>query len=200
MADATASQRNQPAEPVPNADRTKRASTPGVGPCPTPGCKGIPAPLPRAASDGRLHWRCNTCDSQFSQDVWVVTNPDEQPFPATGLEDSAQAVSAPVQQPATESVSTQPTAQPPVFAHSTDYRSLTFEGKAYLLTRGQATVVKLLHEASQRGTPAVGKDTLLAAIERETSRLRDSFRHSPLWGTLIVANRKPRGTYQLRRL
>jgi hypothetical protein len=58
-------------------------------------------------------------------------------------------------------------------------------------------MVKLLHDAYQHGTPAVGKATLLAAIEAETSRVRDSFKNSPLWGTLVVSNTKPRGTYQL---
>jgi hypothetical protein len=85
-----------PSEPQ-FTERTKRASAPGPGPCPTPGCKGTPMPLPRAASDGRLHWECNICAVQFSQDVWVVTAPEEQPFPDTGLEDSVQAVSASVQ-------------------------------------------------------------------------------------------------------
>jgi len=77
------------------------------------------------------------------------------------------------------------------------HRTIRFRGKEYKLTRNQAKIVKLLHDAHRSRTPAVGKDLLLGAIESETSRVRDSFKKSPLWGTLIIPNQKPRGTYQL---
>ena len=85
----------------------------------------------------------------------------------------------------------------PIFSHSTDYCSIRYKGVPYALTRNQSTIIKLLHEAYLKGTPSLRKDALLSAIEAETSRVRDSFKGSPLWGTLIVANKKPRGTVKL---
>jgi hypothetical protein len=64
------------------------------------------------------------------------------------------------------------------------------------LTPKQATIIKILHEASQRKNPSVGKAELLAAVETETSRLPDIFRGSPLWQTLVVQGER-RGTYRL---
>ncbi len=78
-----------------------------------------------------------------------------------------------------------------------EYRSIRWNNKEYPLTRNQSLIVKTLHEAHERGTPLLPKAALLRAIEAETSRLRDSFKNSPLWGTLIVPVRKPRGTYKL---
>lgn len=83
------------------------------------------------------------------------------------------------------------------FVASADYRTIRFRGKQYKLTRNQSKIVKLLHDAYERGTPAVGKHMLLEAVEAETSRVRDSFKNSPLWGKLVIPNQKPRGTYQL---
>jgi hypothetical protein len=83
-----------------------------------------------------------------------------------------------------------------VASPTSDYRSISFNGETYGLTRNQATIVKLLDDAYKRGTPDVGKDTLLGAMEAETSRVRDSFKKSPLWGKLIVAG-KTKGTYRL---
>jgi hypothetical protein len=85
----------------------------------------------------------------------------------------------------------------PIFIPSEDYRSIKYKGILHRVTRNQATIVKLLHKAHINGTPALGKEVLLAAIEAETSRVRDSFKGSRLWGTLVVTNRSPRGTYQL---
>jgi len=84
-----------------------------------------------------------------------------------------------------------------IFIHSADYRSIKYNGIPYLLTKNQSTIIKRLHEAHLNGTPALGKDGLLSAIEAETSRVRDSFKGSPLWGILIVSNCRPRGTYRL---
>lgn len=84
-----------------------------------------------------------------------------------------------------------------VFVASLDYRTVRFKGKEYGLTRNQAAIVKILHEAHLRGTPGVGTHALSDAIEAETSRVRDSFKNSPLWRTLIIPVRKPRGTYKL---
>jgi hypothetical protein len=84
----------------------------------------------------------------------------------------------------------------PPFTHSADYRSIRFNGQTHTLTTNQATIIRILHEAFQRGTPSVGKAMLLGAVEAETSRVRDSFKGSPLWGTLVVKGGR-RGTYRL---
>jgi hypothetical protein len=83
------------------------------------------------------------------------------------------------------------------FAHSPDYRTIRFRGKQYHLTRNQSKIVQLLHQSYLNGTPAVGKELLLRDIEAETSRVRDSFKNSPLWRSLIIPNEQRRGTYQL---
>jgi hypothetical protein len=84
----------------------------------------------------------------------------------------------------------------PVFSHAVDYRSVRYKGREHTLTPNQATIIKILHEAFKRRTPAVGKAELLAAVESETSRVRDSFKGCPLWQTLVVSGER-RGTYRL---
>jgi hypothetical protein len=88
----------------------------------------------------------------------------------------------------------QPTAS--TFSASADYRSIRYNGAAHTLTRNQAAIIKILHEAFQRGTPSVGKSELLAAIESKNVRIQDSFKRSPLWQTLVVSGKR-RGTYRL---
>lgn len=80
--------------------------------------------------------------------------------------------------------------------HTPDYRSIRFHGQEYTLTKNQAKIIALLHAALQAGMPAVDKNTLLSAIEQETSRVRDSFKKSPLWNKLVVPGAR-RGTYRL---
>ena len=84
----------------------------------------------------------------------------------------------------------------PIFTPSADYRSIRFNRQSHALTRNQATIIKTLHEAYQRGTPWVGKAQLLAGVESETSRVQDSFKRSPLWQTLVVSGER-KGTYGL---
>ncbi len=82
------------------------------------------------------------------------------------------------------------------FQHSNDYRSVVFGGQQHTLTSQQAHVVKMLHQAYSSGTPDLGKDYILEELETPASRLRDTFKSSRLWGTLIVTGTK-RGTYRL---
>jgi hypothetical protein len=83
-----------------------------------------------------------------------------------------------------------------VFTHSDDYRSIRFNGKNHTVTHNQGEIIRILHEAFQRGTPCIGKAKLLDAVRSETSRVQDFFRGSPLWKTLVIGgNRK--GTYRL---
>jgi len=82
------------------------------------------------------------------------------------------------------------------FQHSDDYRSVVFKRERYTLTSNQAQVVEMLHNAFCSGIPDLGKDHILEKLGTPASRLRDTFRNSKLWGTLIVLGAK-RGTYRL---
>ncbi len=96
----------------------------------------------------------------------------------------------------TPRVTTDPEQSDPQFSHTEDYRSLRFRGEAYTLTTRQAVIVELLHRAYLSGYADVPKAKLLGAVEAETSEVRDSFRGSPLWKTLIRTGSR-RGTYRL---
>jgi len=85
----------------------------------------------------------------------------------------------------------------PLFSPSDDYRSVRFDGNEYLLTLNQSKIVRCLHDAHARKHPNVAKARLLSAIGSETSEIRDSFRKSPLWKTLVVSGGR-RGTYRLK--
>ena len=89
-----------------------------------------------------------------------------------------------------------PDSPPGVFAHSDDYISITFRGQSYTLTDSQAAAVRVLHENAKRGTPYVNQHTVLAEIESGAKRLRDLFRDSLLWDTLIVMGKRG-GIYKL---
>jgi hypothetical protein len=54
----------------------------------------------------------------------------------------------------------------------------------------------MLYHASSSGTPELGQDYILEALGTPASRLRDTFKNSKLWRTLIVVGTK-RGTYRL---
>ena len=81
------------------------------------------------------------------------------------------------------------------FSVSEDYRSVRFKGERHATTRFQAIMIRVMHEAHMAGHPDVGAMKLLEAIENETSDVRNTFRNSPLWNTLVVSKRK--GTYRL---
>lgn len=72
-------------------------------------------------------------------------------------------------------------------AHSPDYRTVSWHGRHFVLTPKQAAVVKVLWDAWESGTPQVGQHYLLEACESPGGRLRDVFRDSPAWGTLVVS-------------
>jgi len=82
------------------------------------------------------------------------------------------------------------------FSPSDDYRSAAFRGQRYSFTSRQAQVIEMLHKAFAKGTPALGKDHILEQLESSNSRLRDTFKKHPAWGSLIVSGEK-RGTYRL---
>jgi hypothetical protein len=82
------------------------------------------------------------------------------------------------------------------FRHSNDYRTIVYRGRQHTLTANQAHVVKLLHEAHEAGTPDLSQSSLLEELGTPNSRLRDTFKRSELWGTLIVPGGR-RGTKRL---
>jgi hypothetical protein len=90
----------------------------------------------------------------------------------------------------------------PVFKHSETYESIIFNGENYTLQERQAAVVKMLHEALQKGHPAVSMRKILSIPGCEAvSSVRDIFKsRSQLWGTLITnceESGEGRGFYRL---
>lgn len=88
------------------------------------------------------------------------------------------------------------------FSHRDGYRTVRFASKSYSLTRQQAKVVKILHDAYFAGMPDVREDDIFARLGRSRrsrdNRLRDSFRgrNAMLLGTLIMKGQGP-ATYRL---
>jgi 7-cyano-7-deazaguanine synthase in queuosine biosynthesis len=81
--------------------------------------------------------------------------------------------------------------------HSPDYRTVVWQGRELTLTLQQARVVQLLHEQPAQGTPEIGQAFILEHLDlTATSRLRDVFRGSPAWRTLVTQGRR-KGTYRL---
>jgi len=82
--------------------------------------------------------------------------------------------------------------------HGPDFRCLKWFGAEYSFTANQAPVVRLLYEAYRNGTPEVGDETLLLAVDSEAppGRLANLFRGCHAWGTIIVPGRT-RGTHRL---
>lgn len=89
-----------------------------------------------------------------------------------------------------------PEVHPAAFAHSDDFRSITFRGKTYATTLKQAKIIEALSKARQSGTPELGKARLLEIAEAETSELKAIFKSSPLWQSLVVSGTR-KGTYRL---
>ena len=82
--------------------------------------------------------------------------------------------------------------------HSTDFRSMLWFGTDYSFTEKQTSVVRLLLENWEAGTPDVGDETLLQEVDHEAppARLAVLFRGHDAWGTMIV----PGGTKGTHRL
>jgi hypothetical protein len=82
--------------------------------------------------------------------------------------------------------------------HGDDFRSVRWRGQSYSFTAKQAPAVKLLWQNYHQGTPDVGDETLLLAVDPEAppANLRTLFRDHPAWGTMIVAGGS-KGTHRL---
>ncbi len=82
------------------------------------------------------------------------------------------------------------------FSHSPDYRSVNLRGKRFTFTAFQAEAVKELHNAFKNGTPDLSQATILSKIAAQSARLKDIFRGSNAWGSVVVRSSK-RGAYRL---
>lgn len=80
--------------------------------------------------------------------------------------------------------------------HGPDFRSVKWFGSVYEFTAQQAACVKVLWEAWENGTPAVGDATVLETADSDAERLPLVFRNHPAWGTLIVEG-QTKGTHRL---
>lgn len=97
-------------------------------------------------------------------------------------------------------VSETPATQRPEIAHSPDFRSVRWYGTEYPFTPQQAEIVKVLWEAYECGTPDVDAVLLLSndftGKTGAAKRVRDIFRNSTAWRTMIVPGGS-KGTYRL---
>jgi hypothetical protein len=84
------------------------------------------------------------------------------------------------------------------FQISEDCRSAVLDGNHYSFTSRQAQVVELLLEAYQQKTMELSQEYIIDRIgsESDTLTLRDIFRHSKAWNTLIIPGSR-RGMYRL---
>lgn len=80
--------------------------------------------------------------------------------------------------------------------HSGDFRSVVWDGVPYSMTGTQAAIVAILWAEWQAGTPEVSQAALLEGVGSLTARVRELFRGSPAWGTLIVSGSR-KGTLKL---
>jgi hypothetical protein len=85
-----------------------------------------------------------------------------------------------------------------VFEYAEDFRSVVLRGVAYSLTPRQAQVIELLFGVRGTGMPELSQEYILDRIGSKSLRLtlRDVFRKSPAWKTLVVPGDR-RGMYRL---
>lgn len=83
-------------------------------------------------------------------------------------------------------------------AHSPDFRSVLWYNTEYSFTPQQAEIVRILWEAFECSTPDVDATLLLSTdfTGSAAKRVRDVFRKSPAWKTMIVRGGS-KGTYRL---
>lgn len=88
--------------------------------------------------------------------------------------------------------------EPPDARHSPDFRSVNWFGNVFNFTPTQAACIKILWEAWENKTPAVGEATLLeSAGVGARSRLVDIFRNHAAWNTIVVSG-GTKGAYRLQ--
>jgi len=68
-----------------------------------------------------------------------------------------------------------------------NFTSFTFDGKEYRVGPRQGKAIKLLHEEGKKGSPDVSLERILEVMGRpKSSKVKDSFRRTGLWNTLLV--------------
>ena len=65
-------------------------------------------------------------------------------------------------------------------------RYVRWQGRSFKLSNRQAEVVRLLYRAYENGIPELSDKFICENLGTSGSRLRDTFRKSKVWGTLIV--------------
>jgi hypothetical protein len=83
--------------------------------------------------------------------------------------------------------------------HSADFSHVHWpDGRDFYFTQTQAACVKLLWEAWENGTPVLHQKSVLThtEVDSESEQLKDVFKDSRAWGTIIVPG-PLRGTYRL---
>ena len=86
--------------------------------------------------------------------------------------------------------------QDPGFDHSDDFRSVKAIGREFSLTPRQAEVVKILYRAHRNRASEVGWPDIRGQLDSYPERMRDIFKRSDAWGTLVVPGRT-KGSYRL---
>lgn len=84
------------------------------------------------------------------------------------------------------------------FWHSEDYRSIRWQNRFFTLRLEQAEVIKMLDQARTKSSPDVSWARIklhLENLQRYPEYMKDIFRDSQLWGTLIKS--PSRGIYRL---
>ena len=88
------------------------------------------------------------------------------------------------------------TSSTPVIHFSEDYRTVRKNGQEFHLTLNQARIVEKLWQAHTNKTPEVHQSTLLEKLEIYSTRLRDVFKNSEAFNSLVVRGEK-RGTFRI---
>jgi hypothetical protein len=81
------------------------------------------------------------------------------------------------------------------FSVSSEGRSVNWNGEQIWLTSRRGQAMQILYDHYKSGTPDVSDEQILVELGTSNSRLRDTFRDSPLWNTLIVS--KTNGMHRL---
>jgi len=87
--------------------------------------------------------------------------------------------------------------QDPAFTHTADYSETALNGEPYFFDGPiQRNVIRILHEAEQRGEPWQSGKAILAEAGSRDTKMANLFRRHPCWGPLLESNK--RGLYRLR--
>jgi|GEM_PF-6472977 len=84
-----------------------------------------------------------------------------------------------------------------LFEHSADYRSVSLSGKSYSLSKGQAAVIKILHEVSKTNLAGVSGDEIDKRLGPEGASIKGAFQKSATTRDALIEVVQP-GIYRLR--